>query len=107
MYHNRVVNSCFSYKCFFFQIGRYTVTSVDKTLFIITHRGSRRSRNSKKDWLKVDREDYFKRPGFLHIIICILLGYKALNFVEKMDVTDVKKTSKFERFARESRPRPF
>ena len=30
---------------------------------------------------KVDREDHFQRPGFLHITICVFLGYKASNFV--------------------------
>ena len=39
--------------------------------------------------LKVDRENHFWRPGFLHIIICVLLGYKASNFVKKLNVTDV------------------
>ena len=38
--------------------------------------------------------------------ICFL-GYKASNFVKKMYVTDVLKTSKFERFDRESGPRTF
>ena len=56
---------------------------------------------------KVDREDHFLLPGSLHLIICVFLGYKASNFVKKMDVTDVSKTSKFEGFDRESRPRPF
>ena len=56
---------------------------------------------------KVDREDYFLRPGFLHITICVFLGHKASNFVKKLDVTDVLKTSKSEGFDRESRPRPF
>ena len=39
--------------------------------------------------LKVDREGHFQRPGFLHIIICIFLGYKASNVVKKLHVTDV------------------
>ena len=56
---------------------------------------------------KVDHDDYFYRPGFLHIIICVFTGYKASNFVKKLDVTDVLKISKFEGFDRESRPRPF
>ena len=34
-------------------------------------------------------------------------GYKASNFVKKLDVTDVYKTSKFEGFDRESCPGPF
>ena len=41
----------FFFKCFFFQIGRYTVVcrnSVDKNLLIMTHCGSRRSRSSKQ-----------------------------------------------------------
>ena len=32
--------------------------------------------------LKVDREDHFQRPGFLHIIICVYLGYKASTSVK-------------------------
>ena len=43
----------------------------------------------EKGGLKVDREDHFWRPGFLHIIICVFLGYKALTFVQKLDATDV------------------
>ena len=39
--------------------------------------------------LKVDREDHFYRPGFHHVIRCVFLGYKASNFVKKLDVTDV------------------
>ena len=31
--------------------------------------------------IKVDRED--------HTIICVFLGYRASNFVKKLDVTDV------------------
>ena len=58
-------------------------------------------------YFKVDREDHFWRPGFLHIIICIFLGYKVSNFVKKLDVTDVLKPKKFEGFDRESPPRPF
>ena len=57
--------------------------------------------------LRFDREDHFSRPGFLHITICVFLGYKASNFVKKLDVTDVLKISKFEGFDRESRPIPF
>ena len=56
---------------------------------------------------KVDREDHFQRPGFLHIIICVFLGYKASNFAKKLNVTDALKTSKFEGFDHESHPRPF
>ena len=44
-----------------------------------------------QDVIKVDREDHFQRPGFLHIIICV----------------DVLKISKFEGFDREPRRRPF
>ena len=33
--------------------------------------------------VKVAREDHFQRPGFLYIIICVFLGYKASNFVKK------------------------
>ena len=31
--------------------------------------------------LKVDREDNFYPSGLRHLIICVLLGYLALNFV--------------------------
>ena len=55
---------------------------------------------------KVDRRDQFSRPGFPHIIRCVALGYKASNFVKKLDVTDVEKNN-FEGFDRKSRPRPF
>ena len=34
--------------------------------------------------IKVDREDHFQRPGFPHSIICVFLGYKALDSVEKI-----------------------
>ena len=56
---------------------------------------------------KVDREDHFLRSGFLHIIICVFLGYIALNFVKILDVTDIQKNQKFEGFDRKSRPWPF
>ena len=36
--------------------------------------------------IKVDREDHFSHPGFLHIKICVFLGYKASNFTKKLDV---------------------
>ena len=32
---------------------------------------------------KVDREDHFQCPDFLHITICAFLGYKVSNFVLK------------------------
>ena len=38
--------------------------------------------NQMKARLKIDREDHFQRPGFLHIIICVFLGYKVANFVK-------------------------
>ena len=57
--------------------------------------------------LKVDRKDHFRHPGLLHIIICAFLGYKTSNFVKKLDVTDVLRTSEFEGFDLESGPRPF
>ena len=38
---------------------------------------------------KVDREDHFYRPDFLHIITCVSVGYKVSNFVKKLGVTDV------------------
>ena len=38
--------------------------------------------------LKVDREDHFQRPGFLHII-CVFLGYKPQISLKKLGVTDV------------------
>ena len=34
--------------------------------------------------LKVDREDHFQRAGFLHIIICVFLGYKVINVVKNI-----------------------
>ena len=37
-------------------------------------------------FFKVDREDHFYRPGFLHIIIYVFPGYKASNFVKIIDV---------------------
>ena len=57
--------------------------------------------------LKVDREDHFWRPGFLHIIICVFLGYKASNLVKKIGCYRCLKNLKFEGFDRESLPRPF
>ena len=39
--------------------------------------------------VKFDHEDHFWRPGFLHIIIWVFLGYNVSNFVKKLDVTDV------------------
>ena len=33
---------------------------------------------------KVTLEDYFQHQGFLHIIICVFLGYKGPNFVKKI-----------------------
>ena len=36
---------------------------------------------------KVDSEDHFLRPGFLHTK-CVFLGYKASNSVKKSDVSD-------------------
>ena len=40
---------------------------------------------------KVDREDHFYHSDFLHLIMCVLLGYIASNLVRKMVLTDVKK----------------
>ena len=57
-------------------------------------------------YFKVDREDHFWRPGFLHIIICVFLGYKVSNFVKNW-VLPMLKRPKFEGLDRESRPRPF
>ena len=37
---------------------------------------------------KVDSEDHFLRPGFLHTK-CVFLGYKASNSIKKSDVSDV------------------
>ena len=34
--------------------------------------------------IKVDRKDHFWRPGFLHIIICAFLGYKASDLINKI-----------------------
>ena len=34
--------------------------------------------------VKVDREDHFWRPDFIHIIVCIFLRYKASNFIKKV-----------------------
>ena len=33
--------------------------------------------------IKVDRDDHFQRPGFLHIILCVFLGYNVSNFFQK------------------------
>ena len=41
--------------------------------------------------LKIDCEDHFYHSGFLHLIICVLLGYIASNFIKKLDLTNVKK----------------
>ena len=40
---------------------------------------------------KVDREDHFQRPGFLHIIVCVSLGYKVSNFVKNWVLPTFKK----------------
>ena len=52
--------------------------------------------------IKVDREDQFLRPGFLHIIICVCLGYKVSNFVKNIGCYQcLKKTPQFEGFDRD------
>ena len=42
-----------------------------------------------RDVFKVDREDHFWRPGFLHVIICVFLGTISQISSKKLDVTDV------------------
>ena len=44
--------------------------------------------------VKVDREDHFERQGFLHIIICAFLGYKASNFVKESECYRCSKSLK-------------
>ena len=41
-------------------------------------------KNTTLQLFTVDREDHFWRPGFLHIIICVFLGYRASNLVTKI-----------------------
>ena len=101
MYHNRVANSCFSFKCFFFQIGRYTecaVISVDKNLFIMTHCGSRRSRNSKQIGLKVGRRRATPLALFLILwkfaldyLYLLLIGCRTNNFIMTVKCQNVVK----------------
>ena len=46
--------------------------------------------------------------GFLHILICVPLGYIVSRIsLKKLDVADVKKTRKFEAFDRNSHRRPY
>ena len=44
---------------------------------------------------KVDREDHFQRPGFLHSM-CFNRAQSFKILLKKLDVTDVLKTSKVE-----------
>ena len=42
-------------------------------------------------FLKVDREDHFQHPGFLHVIICVFPGYNASNLVKNWMLPMFKK----------------
>ena len=64
----------------FYSLGRRRVTVA--WLYFL-------NKNLKLDSIKVDREDHLWHPGFIHIIVCVFLGYKDLNFVKNLDVTDV------------------
>ena len=44
--------------------------------------------------LKVDHEDHFQHPGFLHIIMCVFLVHKVKNFVKNIGCYRCLKNSK-------------
>ena len=76
----------------FFRVTRRVINAVRIVLF--------------KSTIKVDREDHFQRPGFLHITTCVFLGCKVSKFVKKIGCYQCLKTSKSEGFDGQTRPRP-